>query len=148
MAPMKANLREPGIYFIPGMDMQHATEAEQAAWAEKYKAGPRGLLVYQPTGADPMGAGMLLTELASNILACVCAAVILSWLALGFLGRVIASVLVGIAGWFSILVSMWNWYAFPTDYTAAQAVEQVVGWLLAGIVMASIVRGKVSAGLQ
>ena len=140
-APLKSSVGEPGIYFVPGMDMQNATEAEQAAWADKYKAGPRALIVYQPTGADVMSPGQLLTELASNILTCLFGAIVLSWIA-GFVSRIVAAGLIGFAGWASILVSMWNWYGFPANYTMAQAVEQVVGWLLAGIAMAFIIKGR------
>ena len=70
MSAMKANISEPGFYFYPGMDMAHDVSAEeQAAWAERYKAGPRGILIYHPTGAEPMGPGMLLTVLLSGALA-------------------------------------------------------------------------------
>lgn len=140
MAPLKTNAVETGIYIIPGMDMQNATEAEQAAWAEKYKAGPRAFVIYHPTGAEPMGPAMLLTELASNIFASLCGALILSWLICSFWGRVAVAGLIGFAGWLSILVSMWNWYGFPADYTLAQCVEQTVGWLLAGIAIAFILQ--------
>jgi hypothetical protein len=34
----------------------------------------------------------------------------------------------------------WNWYGYPTDFTVVQLAEHTVGWLLAGLVLASIVR--------
>ena len=142
MSTLKSNITEPAIYFDPGMDMHTATEAEQAAWAEKYKAGPRGLLIHHPTGAEPMGPAMLGTELLSNILACLCAAFVISGLIAGFSGRVIAAGLFGLASWLSIDVSLWNWYGFPTNYMLAQGVDQVVGWLLAGLAIAFIVKGR------
>jgi hypothetical protein len=37
-------------------------------------------------------------------------------------------------------VPYWNWYGFPTDFTLAQIVENTVGWFLAGLVLALIVR--------
>jgi hypothetical protein len=149
MGPMKAGISEPGIYFSPAMENMHnATEAEQAAWEARYKAGPRAVVVYQPGGADPMGAGMLGTELLSNILAALAGALIMAWVARGFWDCMITAGLIGLAGWLSILVSMWNWYGFPANYTIAQGVEQVIGWLLAGVVIAFILKGGGGAGAE
>ncbi len=142
VASLKANVNEPAIYLFPWVDMSKATPEEQAAWTEKHRAGPQGMLVYHPAGAEPMGARMLLTELASNILACIAAALAISWLICSFFGRVAAAGLIGLAGWLSIIVSLWNWYGFPTNYMLAQGVEQVVGWLLAGIAIALLVKGR------
>lgn len=142
VSTLKPNLNESGIYFYPGMDMQNATDAEQAAWAEKYKAGPRGMLIHHPTGAEPMGPGMLGTELLSNILACLAAALVISWLICFFWGRVAAAGLIGLAAWLSIDVSLWNWYGFPTNYMLAQGVDQVIGWLSAGLMIALVLRDK------
>ena len=39
-----------------------------------------------------------------------------------------------------ISVPYWNWYEFPLEFTLAEAIDSVVGWLLAGFVIAAIVR--------
>lgn len=143
MSAMKANITEPGLYFYPGLAGGHsANEAEQAAWTEKYKAGPNGILIYHPTGGDPMPPSMLIVELLSNIFACIVAAFVISMTVASFVGRVFASALFGLVAWLSIDVSYWNWYGFPTDYIGAQAVDQVVGWLLAGIPIGFILKGR------
>lgn len=143
LSTMKANINEPGLYFFPGMDMSRTpTTEEMNAWTEKFKAGPRGLMVFHPTGDEPMSVRYLLTELASNILAALAAAVIISWLICSFFGRVIAAGLIGLAGWLSIDMSLWNWYGFPTTYFLSQGIDQVVGWLLSGIAIALIVKGR------
>lgn len=146
MAAMKSNIPEPGLYFYPGLEGGHsANEAEQAAWTEKYKAGPNGILIYHPTGGDPMPPSMLLTELLSNILACIAAAFVISMTAWTFLGRILAAGIFGLVAWLSVDASYWNWYGFPTDYFFAQAGDQVIGWLLAGVGIASIVKGRSGA---
>jgi hypothetical protein len=42
----------------------------------------------------------------------------------------------------SIGVSYWNWYGFPLDFTAGEAIMEIVGWFLAGLVLAAIVRPR------
>ena len=89
-----------------------------------------------------MAVRQLLRELVSNIIAALFAALVISWLSVSFGRRVIAAVLIGLVGWLSIDVSLWNWYGFPTSYMLAQGVDQAVGWLLAGIGIAFILRPK------
>ena len=48
--------------------------------------------------------------------------------------------LLGVFGFLTISVPYWNWYGFPADFTAAEAIDQSVGWLLAGLVLAGIIR--------
>jgi hypothetical protein len=140
MAAMKSNITEPGLYFYPGIEGGHsANEAEQAAWEAKYKAGPHGILIYHPTGNEPMPPSMLITELVSNILAAILVALVLSWLICSFWGRVASAALFGVVSWLSVDASYWNWYGFPTNYFAAQAVDHVVGWFLAGLVIAWLI---------
>lgn len=143
MSAMKANITEPGLYFLPGMDMSKTpTEEEMAAFSAKYEAGPTAFLVFQPTGSDIMTPHQLGTEFGTNVLASFAAALIL-WLAgVGFGRGVIISTLVGLAGWLSINASYWTWYKFPTDFVTAELIDQVVGWLLSGLVIAFILRRR------
>ena len=60
----------------------------------------------------------------------------------GYLYKVLAVTCFGLVGWLSISVSYWNWFKFPADFTGAAAIEQVVSWLLAGILIAAIVRPR------
>ncbi|MFN6963555.1 MAG: hypothetical protein ACK4S4_07295 [Pyrinomonadaceae bacterium] len=141
---LKQNVPESGLYFYPGLDMAHGdvSPEEQAAWAERYKAGPRGILVYRTDGDEPMGAKMLLTELASNILACIVAAWVIASIGGSFVTRAIAAGMFGVIGWLSIDVSYWNWYGFPTSYAIAQGIDQFVGWLVSGAAIALLVKPR------
>jgi hypothetical protein len=63
MPVMKDAIREPGLYIFPGMDLTRTlTSEEQAAWQERYRAGPVGLLVYRPQGENPMSPRQLITD--------------------------------------------------------------------------------------
>jgi hypothetical protein len=134
-------IQEPGFYFFPGMDMSRApSESEQQAWNAKLKQGPAGVLIIQPQGGEPMSPRQLGTEVATDIVAAILAALLLSQARGNYWGRVAFVALLGIFGFVTISVPYWNWYAFPTDFTTAEAVDQVVGWFLAGLVLAAIVR--------
>ena len=48
----------------------------------------------------------------------------------------------GACGWLTELASDWNWYRFPDGFVLFEAVDQVGGWLLAGAMLAAMVKGK------
>jgi hypothetical protein len=145
MAPLRQSVNEPGFYFFPGHDMSRTlTESEQKAYAEKLRLGPSGVIILQPSGAEAMSPRQLLTELATNIVAALLAAILLTQVHSGFVGRVTFVTLLGLFGFVSISVPYWNWYAFPTNFTVAEGIDQVVGWFLAGLVLAAIVRPRKS----
>lgn len=140
---LKANIPEKGLYFIPGVDpTADMASDEYKAWEEKYKAGPRGFLIYDPKGANPMAIGKLITELITNLIAGIIAAFLLFRLIGTFWPRVSSVTLLGLFAWISISVSYWTWYNFPGSFIIAEGVDQVIGWLFAGLVMAKIVKLK------
>jgi hypothetical protein len=132
---------EAGLYVFPGFDAsRQMTPEEEKVYAEKYRRGPSGLLVVQPGGRDPMEPAQLAIELFADILAAGVAVFILVGLGGSFVARVGAVGLLGVFEWLDINVSHWNWYKFPTAFTLAALVEQLVGWTLAGLVMTLILR--------
>jgi len=140
---LESNIKEPGFYFLPGMENMHNASAEQqAAWTAKYEKGPTAILVYHPTGETPMSPKQLGTEFVSNVLAALFVALILSFSSAGYIGRVTIATLVGAAGWASISLSQWNWFRFPKEVVLAEGFDQVVGWLVTGIVMAFFIKRR------
>jgi hypothetical protein len=87
-----------------------------------------------------MSRRQLLTELASSIVAALMAAAVLTQVRSGYLGRVLLVTAMGVFGFASILVSYWNWYGFPTDFTIGAALAEIIGWFLGGLVLAAIIR--------
>ncbi len=148
LTALGAPIPEPGLYFYPGLDMKNATEEQRAAWVEKIKSGPSGLLLYRPSGGEAMSPRQLASELVSNILAAWVAAIVVS-LIIGHMDsngrsapfgrRVLVVGLLGLFAWLSISASHWIWYGFPTAFVGAELIDQVVGWLLAGLAIAKIV---------
>jgi hypothetical protein len=146
---IRGAITEPGLYFLPGFDTSHKmTAEEEKAWTEKYRRGPSGILVLQPGGRDPMMPEQLVVELVADILAAGVAAFILGAIGGSFLARAMAVGLLGVFEWLDINVSYWNWYKFPTTFTVASLVEQLIGWTLAGLVMALILRGSSGPAAQ
>ena len=84
-------------------------------------------------------------ELLADILAAGVAAFVLAGLGGPLLARAGTVGLLGVFEWADLSVSYWNWYKFPTVYTGAALVEQVVGWTLAGLAMALILRARPAA---
>ena len=144
---MHDNIHDPGFYVFPGQDMsREASASEKAEWQEKVKRGPVGVLIIKPTGGEAMSPRQLGTEFATNVISALLAAFLLTFIRSGYLGRVLFVTLLGVFGVITISVPYWNWYGFPIDFSAAEAIDQVVGWFLAGLVLAAIVRSpKVKA---
>jgi hypothetical protein len=141
LSAMRGAMSERAIYIFPGLG-GNATAAEQEAWAKKAKAGPIGIVAYTPTGGEPMSPRQLLGELGCNMLACLAAsfAMLHVPVAAGYWRRVAVVGAFGFFATFAIDGSYWNWYGFPTVYLAAQLVDGVVGALIAGLVIARVVR--------
>ncbi len=143
IAALKENIKEPGWYFVPGMDMtRQPTDEEMASFTEKYKAGPTASIIYQPVGSDLISPTQLGTEFVSNIAAAFIAALILSFAVVGFFRGAVISTLIGLTGWLSINVSYWNWYRFPTSFVTAELIDQAAGWFLSGLVIAFVMRHR------
>jgi hypothetical protein len=47
--------------------------------------------------------------------------------------------LLGAFGLFAISSIYWNWYGFPNAFFLAQGVDMIVGWALAGAVIAKLI---------
>ena len=141
LAQLRGQDLSPGLYFFPGMDMSKSmTKEQEAAWTAKFKAGPSGLLLLQPKGGDPMELRQLLIEFFSTALSALIAATILATTVGSVTCRAIMVAMIGLFGWLALSVSQWNWYHYPFSFIALDLIDQTVGWLLAGFVIAKLVK--------
>jgi hypothetical protein len=148
-AAMKQAVLEPGLYFLPGYDLSKPkSEADQQAHMEKIAKGPYGFMVVYPNGRDASLVKRLPIQLGTNIVCALLAAILVSQLRPGFFVRVACVTLIGILASTMVLVPYWNWYGFPADFTLAQLIDHAVGWFLAGIALAAIVRPSAAAKPQ
>lgn len=138
---LKASISEPGLYFFPGMDMSQAMTPEAtAAWEAKLKAGPVGLLLYNPTGTEPMSVGQFLSELGADILAAFIAVMVVLNIRGSYGRRVLAVAALGLFAWFTLSLSYLIWYRFPGSFILAEGIDQVVGWALVGLVLGKVIK--------
>jgi len=147
LSAMKSNIQEPGLYFMPGFEMgRKQSEAEQKAFQAKYEAGPTAFLVYHPAGQKMLSPNQLIGEALFDILCGLIAAFIVSTTSASLIKRGVMVMLMGLFAWLSISASYWNWYRFPGTYIIGEGLDQVIGWLLGGLVIAWILqRGEKNA---
>ncbi|MBM3985451.1 MAG: hypothetical protein FJ296_07165 [Planctomycetes bacterium] len=147
VAALQAGTHEPGMYVFPGLGSAEPTGAQVEAWADKWAAGPSGMLVYQPQGGEDRFAVLLLTELAANILCALCIAVTLLYVVecAGYVRRVLLATAFGAYATLEVDASNWNWWGYPTDWFLAQIVLALGGALLAGLFLARYVRAPAAS---
>lgn len=130
-----------GFYFFPtgGLTPGATKDQKEAAMkkaVEQMASGAAGVLVYRPKRAFNFPK-RLAEQFATDVF--------LAWLAVfllaqtgirGFGGKVGFVLTAGILAATATNVPYANWYGFPKDYTLAQMIMTVVGFLLVGIVAA------------
>ncbi len=136
LSAMKSGVgAKPGLYFFPWVSPSDPKMMEKAA--ALMKTNPSGLLIYQPPGASADMTPMLIKEFVKELAQSLIAAFLLSFTVIaGYLGR--AGFVAGV-GAFAVLgtdVSYWIWYGFPASYTLANMTIELIGAIVAGLVIA------------
>jgi hypothetical protein len=139
-ADLQRLIPQDGLYFLPSPDFSRKmTEAENAAFEARFRTGPTGMIVFHRSNSGPVTPKKLLIQFTSEMLAAAIGAFLLLRIAAPYWQRVIVMGSLGAFAVLSISTIYWNWYGFPDAFFVAQLVDKVVGWLLAGGVMAAIV---------
>jgi len=110
------------------------------AMKAKLKAGPSGIMIYK-TGSAEMTPRQMITELITNIVQIFLAVLLLGQTRIvNFVGRWRFITIAGLLAAISTNISYWNWFGFPSNYTLAYISVIAVGFALAGLVAAAIVK--------
>ncbi len=139
---MSVNMDKKGVYIFPAMPTSHEQTVVDE-YNQKYQAGPVGMIIYDPQGGDPMPASQMIFGIIISLLSAFLAAWFLSRstaAASNYLSRVVYC---GMLGIFVALLSHivnWNWMNYPLEYTTAWTLDTVIGWILAGLGIAAIVK--------
>lgn len=148
LSALKSTVKnKDGLYIYPSMglpaDATHAQQSEaMKTYPEKLEKNPSGFFIYHPAGSRPMAMGKFLTiEFITELIEAFIAVWLLAQTRIvTFGGRIGFVVAVGILAAISTNVSYWNWWGFPTVYTASYMFIQFVGFFLVGLVAAIMFR--------
>ena len=135
-----------GIYLFPGAGVgPDATQQQKSAamrdYGQKLAVNPSGLLIYHPPGAPALTAGQLTTEFFTEFVEALLLAFLLAQTRVTTFGaRVGVAIVIALVAAITTNIPYWNWYGFPPSYTLPYAFTQIVGYTVAGIVAASLLR--------
>lgn len=141
-----------GLYIFPGLGAgPNPTAAQRNAAMKNYEpklaANPSGLLIYHPPGASGITGRKLGTEFLAEVVETLLAVFLLAQTRLtSYAGKVGFMVVVGVVAAITTNIPYWNWYGFPSNYTAAYMFIQVVAFLAAGLVAAAVVKNREPLG--
>ena len=145
-AAMRLDMKDTGIYIFPGVDDQKRNDpAEMQRYAEKFRRGPTGLIIFRPGGTDFSFPRLLVNQFLFQLAAAfvICCLLAMSRGALPAYGkRVLFVAMVAVSGSLLIDLPYWNWYGFPGNYTAEHFAEFLITWGLTGFVIAALVKPR------
>lgn len=134
LAQMKTTLPSQGMYMFPRM----SPGQDQQQYMQNIAAGPSGLLIYFPRRDFNFGTSLVI-EFFSEIAQALIIAWLLSLTTLStFIGRTGFFAAAGLAAALTTNVSYWNWYGFPTSYTAAYLFTNWMAYVCAGLAVAAL----------
>ncbi|MCS6976978.1 MAG: hypothetical protein NZM31_08235 [Gemmatales bacterium] len=142
---LRQNLAERGLYQFPYADPSQLKAGDNwEAYVTKFRKGPTGLLVYVPSHEnDPMAPEYLIAEGVVCFALATLAAMLLAQAApalQSYVMRIFFLFLIGLIAGIAVPFRNWIWWEYPSDYVMLQAAEQAVGFFLAGLIIAAIVR--------
>ena len=148
---LKTNLGDArGLYHFPGhragpnATRQEKSDAMKRAM-EKAASGPSGLLIYHPSREFTFGK-LLGIEFATELFEAILVVFLLTQTRIESSGGRVGFVLVaGILAAITTNIPYWNWYGFPSDYTAVYMFIEITGFLWLGLVAALLLKNRPSA---
>ena len=137
------NLQETGVYYFPPMTTMRPDETEMEAYTELHKNSPSGMIFYNAEHLDPMSPSRLFVGLLADVGAAIFATLLLM-VALPSLpkywGRVVYVAALGVFAIFAIRLVDGVFFNLPIRWTVNQTLDTAISWMLAGLVLAAIVR--------
>jgi len=141
---MHLGISDPGWYMFPTMDLAKQNDpAEMKRYAEKFRRGPTGVLIYNPGGTDFNFSVLLAKQFVYGFLAALVVSVLLAMCAGSLAGYGQRVLFVALVATFPGLVTdlpYWSWYGFPGIYTVSHFCEVLVTWAVTGLALAAIVK--------
>ena len=140
---------ESGSYYFPLPPLKDGTEqgpGVMESFRERHVSGPIGLLHYSRKGSDPFSMVTYLLGFAHFFLSALLAAILLM-LALPaletFVGR--AAFVFGLGLFATVAMRLGDpiWWKLPWEFHLTSALYHLISWLIAGLVLAAVVKPSV-----
>lgn len=117
--------------------------APNEATAEAERAAMDGPMVFAAVRREPMvsmGAAVVVHLLSSILAALLVTAIVLQLRPLTYGGRVLVVTGMALFAGLAVSVTHWTWWSFGAAYTLVEVGNLLVGWFLAGLVIARVAR--------
>lgn len=134
---IKSNAPTSGIYLLP--IMHHQESNATAAAPEEPNQEPIVFASVNLQGMHPSMAGHIVISFFTQfVAACLVAWLLLRAYGSSYLGRLCFVVIFALAAGTVTHVPYWNWFGFDLQYTLIEFADLLIGWFLAGLVMAKL----------
>jgi hypothetical protein len=149
VAALNENIPKTGAYYFPGMPTHGKDLPDDEAkrltedWQARHEAGPIGQIIFVREGKKAMDPVLFVRGFAIDIVSTVLVSILVIMTGTGgagFCKRFAVVAIFGLAASTSVHLIDWNWMFTPTPFTIMKVVDTTVGWVLAGIVMAAIIK--------
>ncbi|MDX1438729.1 MAG: hypothetical protein R3284_02395 [Rubricoccaceae bacterium] len=139
---LSQSLPESGVYLVPNYP-DRSNDAEVADWTERHQSGPLAMIYFSAEGATPMSSMLpgFIHMLISVLLMAFLLKMAVSALP-GYGQRVMFVMFAGLVGAFWINLGNPIWWNQPWGFHFYSFVYSVIGWLLAGFVLARFIKSE------
>ena len=144
-AAIVANATQPGNYILPNPHRPGVTAEQQNALGEKLRRGPMMFAAIRLGPMRPFPVLLALQFLIQFVSALIATFLLSNTAGLSYGQRVLFVVVCGVLIFVGGKMDEWVWWSFSTAYVLIQFVAIVVGWILAGLVIAKFARGRTAA---
>ena len=135
-----ANAPRSGVYFLPYLMQEGLTEEQQNAAFERGMQGPILFLAVRQGRGASFGSLLGIQFFIDVLTGLLLTALLLHARPMGYAKRVLFVVGVALVVTVAGHLPAWNWYNFSTPFTAGKFFDTLVGFALAGLALARIVK--------
>ena len=137
---LKTVIKEKGLYTFPWCGKDANGKVDRAAVMEKVKAGPVGMLIFNPGGGNPMSSSMFI----NGFLIDVGIAALLMWILWASrlkraVHRIHLTAAVGLIAGLAVHLTNAVWMGYPAGYTAVGILDLLIGFILMGAALSPFV---------
>lgn len=139
---MMLNVDKPGVYLIPACPMHSTASAEAQKELKKTAMAQREKGPFAMTVVNPNGLGSMPMAMGKALLLDIIGVALAIWLLFSsggtqtFIQRVLFFAVFGLAAGVVGVLPAWNWWGFPCKAAGLDILDLVIGYALAGVVIA------------